>query len=374
MPNERTKQQAGAVMEGHGFYNKHSKPQQAAARRGIELLVQAAGRVGAEVAPLVIADYGSAEGRNSLVPMSAAVRALRQTAQAPITVVHLDRPGNDFASLFGLLHADPQSYLKAAEEVFAAASGGSFYERMLPAGHVSLGWCAIALHWLSWVPEASGTAWPTMRSGQDRAPFARQAARDWHAFLLHRAVELRPGGALVVVVPASDRHGRWSLAGLARQVMATLEEMARDGVLRPGELMRMLVPVYDRTLEELRAPFTDPALGLELEEISLDHVPDPIWEAYRTDGDVQGLADSYSGFVRAAFGPTLVGALDPGRLANASLEFVNALDAGLRRRFLAEPAMLCAPTVATMLIVKPTTRREGAFFPPAAPSDAGKQR
>ena len=176
MPNEPTKQQAGAAMEGHGFYNKHSKPQQAAARRGIELLVRAAGRVGAEVAPLVIADYGSAEGRNSLVPMSAAVCALRQTAQAPITVVHLDRPGNDFASLFGLLHADPQSYLKAAEEVFAAASGGSFYERMLPAGHVSLGWCAIALHWLSRVPEASGTAWPTMRSGQDRAPFARQAA------------------------------------------------------------------------------------------------------------------------------------------------------------------------------------------------------
>ena len=168
MSNKPTKQEAGAAMEGHGFYNKHSKPQQAAARRGIELLVRAAGRADAEVAPLVIADYGSAEGRNSLVPMSAAVCALRQTAQAPITVVHLDRPGNDFASLFGLLHADPKSYLKAAEEVFALASGGSFYERMLPAGHVSLGWCAIALHWLSRVPEASGTAWPTMRSGQDR--------------------------------------------------------------------------------------------------------------------------------------------------------------------------------------------------------------
>jgi hypothetical protein len=51
-----TTQHVGAAMEGKGFYNAHSQPQQAAARRGIELLVRAAGRLWAEVSPLVIAD------------------------------------------------------------------------------------------------------------------------------------------------------------------------------------------------------------------------------------------------------------------------------------------------------------------------------
>jgi salicylate 1-O-methyltransferase len=343
-------------MEGRGFYNTHSRPQQAAARHGIELLVQAAGQLDPGPPPLVIADYGSAEGRNSLAPISAAIRAVRQAHRTPITVVHLDRPNNDFASLFELLRTDPGSYLEPADEVFALASGGSFYEQMLPPNHASLGWCSIALHWLSRVPVSPGHAWPTMRTGLDRAPFAAQAALDWVTFLKHRAVELRPGGALVVVVPASDRDGCWSLAGLARHVMATLEEMTTGGTLDPGELARMLVPNYDRTLDELEAPFADPELGLRLEEARLDYVADPIWEAYRASGDVGTLAEGYAGFVRAAFGPTLVAAMNAERPADARREFLGALDAGLRRRILAEPAALCEPTVATLLIVKAAAR------------------
>jgi hypothetical protein len=132
---------------------------------------------------------------------------VRQAHRTPITVVHLDRPNNDFASLFELLRTDPGSYLEVADDVFALASGGSFYERMLPVNHVSLGWCSIALHWLSRAPSAPGHAWPTMRTGPDRATFAAQAAPDWGTFLKQRAIELRPCGALVVVLPASAGTG-----------------------------------------------------------------------------------------------------------------------------------------------------------------------
>ena len=55
---------AGAAMEGRGFYNAHSRPQHAAARHGIELLVQAAGQLDPGPPPLVIADYGSADTAN----------------------------------------------------------------------------------------------------------------------------------------------------------------------------------------------------------------------------------------------------------------------------------------------------------------------
>jgi hypothetical protein len=138
--------------------------------------------------------------------------------------------------------------------------------------------------------------------------------------------------------------------------MATLEQMTSGGTLHADELARMLVPIYDRTLEELQAPFADPELGLELEEARLDHVADPIWEAYCAGGDPNALAEGYCGFVRAAFGPTLVAAMDQDRPADRRREFLSGLDAGLTRRILAEPAALCAPTVATLLIVKPAAR------------------
>ena len=48
--------------------------------------------------PIVIADYGSSQGKNSLRPMKAAISALRQRVplDRAISVVHTDLPGNDF--------------------------------------------------------------------------------------------------------------------------------------------------------------------------------------------------------------------------------------------------------------------------------------
>jgi hypothetical protein len=344
----------GAAMEGQGFYNAHSRPQQAAAALGEVMLARAAARVPPGTSPIVIADYGSAEGRNSLGPMSTAVGVLRRTHRAPITIVHLDRPRNDFASLFDLVRNDPHSYLAAAEDVFALASGGSFHERMLPAGQVALGWCSIALHWLSAVPAGfTGHAWPSLLTGREHAPFARQADLDWRAFLVHRAVELRPGGALVAVIPATDERGRWSLAELGRRITAVLEEMLREGSLGPDELARMVVPIYNRTAQELEAPFLDAGLGLSLEIARLDQVADPLWQAFQGNGDLAALARGYAGFVRAAFGPTFTAALDLGRTAEECCAFVARLEAGVARRVAADPAPLCEPTVMTLLIVKP---------------------
>lgn len=176
-------------MEGQGCYNAHSRPQQAAASFGIALLAQAAGRIAPVRGPIVIADYGSAEGRNSLAPIKAAIRALRRRHScAPIDVVHVDLAGNDFNSLFRLVQADPGSYLHGTANVFARASAGSFCDRIFPAGHVSLGWCSIAAHWLGGLPAGmAGHAWPSRLTGPDRVPFAWQAAADWRAFLRRRA-------------------------------------------------------------------------------------------------------------------------------------------------------------------------------------------
>jgi hypothetical protein len=56
-------------MAGGGLYNKHSQPQHVAGGDGVPLLIRAS-----EAIPLdgeggvVTADYGSSQGRNSLVP------------------------------------------------------------------------------------------------------------------------------------------------------------------------------------------------------------------------------------------------------------------------------------------------------------------
>jgi hypothetical protein len=362
-------------MEGQGFYNAHSRPQQAAASLGIALLAHAAERLAPVPGPVVIADYGSAEGRNSLAPMKAAIRALRRRrGRAPVSVVHVDQAGNDFSSLFRLLRDDPESYLRDAGDVFAYACGGSFYDPIFPAGHVSLGWCAVALHWLGGIPAGTlGHAWPSRLTGAERVPFAWQAAADWRAFLRHRALELRPGGRLVVVVPATDEHGIASMQPLTGQVTAVLQAMVADGSLRAAELARMVVPIYHRSLAEFEAPFNDPALGLTIEALSLDHVVDPLWQAYQADGDVAALARGYAGFARAAFGPTLAGALDPDRAPEARRAFVARLEAGLRDRAAAAPAPWCTPVIMTMLIAKPAPaarRRTHAGPSPARPGIA----
>ncbi|MFO1039428.1 MAG: hypothetical protein U1E45_21495, partial [Geminicoccaceae bacterium] len=127
---------AGAAMLGKGAYNGNSRPQAHAAALGVELFAAAAARIEPAGGPVVIADYGSAEGRNSLAPISAAIRAIRQRHDGAITVIHLDRPENDFSSLFTLLRTDPGSYLAGQPNVFPLACGGSFYEQMLPPGQV----------------------------------------------------------------------------------------------------------------------------------------------------------------------------------------------------------------------------------------------
>jgi hypothetical protein len=68
------------------------------------------------------------------------------------SVVHTDLPGNDFSALFQTLADDPESYLRGDPAVFASAVGRSFYEQILPAGSVTLGWSSWAVQWLSRVP------------------------------------------------------------------------------------------------------------------------------------------------------------------------------------------------------------------------------
>ena len=124
-------------MEGKGAYNRGSSVQAVGSLPAVALLERAARAVAlpspAEL--VVIADYGSSEGHNSLVPMGAAISALRKRvgSERAIFVFHTDLPGNDFTALFETLENYPDSYLRNDPAVFAAAIGRSYFEQILPA-------------------------------------------------------------------------------------------------------------------------------------------------------------------------------------------------------------------------------------------------
>jgi hypothetical protein len=188
-------------MEAGGAYNRSSRVQAGGMLPAIALLEEAARLVPLPPPPQlpIVADYGASEGRNSLLPMRAALAALRERlgVDRPLCVVHNDVADNDFAALFETLANDAESYVRGDAAVFPMAVGRSYFEPILPAGSVSLGWCSWAIQWLSSVPAAIPDHVQVAFSNDAaaRCAFARQAEKDWSSFLSARSRELGPEAA-----------------------------------------------------------------------------------------------------------------------------------------------------------------------------------
>jgi hypothetical protein len=136
---------------------------------------------------------------------------------------------------------------------------------------------------------------------------------------------------------------------------AALQEMVVEDTLRSGEYERMVVPTYNRTLKEFEAPFSGgSAVGvLEIESSSEVALPDPFWPEYERSGDAQAFGTAYAGFFRAAYGPSLFGALDPDRTSEERTKIAEAFYERLREKIAADPATaVCSWRVALLLIAK----------------------
>jgi hypothetical protein len=131
------------VMEGGGFYNLHARIPAGGADLALPYLEGAAQSLALPPAsdPIVVADYGSSQGKNSLAPMRAVIRSLRTRVgnERAVMVVHVDQHANDFNTLFDVLHNDPERYSLDDPNVFPSAIGRSFYETVFPPHHVDLG-------------------------------------------------------------------------------------------------------------------------------------------------------------------------------------------------------------------------------------------
>ena len=146
-------------------------------------------------APMIVADYGSSQGGNSLEPMARALRVLRRRVRPdrPIQIVHNDVPANDFNSLFQLLRDHPESYLRGDDNLFASAVGASFYGPVLPPQSVTLGWSSNSVHWVSKPMPRPRDSWSYSRTedAERRAMAQALADDDWRNFLQSRGREIR---------------------------------------------------------------------------------------------------------------------------------------------------------------------------------------
>lgn len=332
-------------MEGRGFYNQNAAIPAAGGALALPLLEEAARLIDIDPGdrPVVIADYGSSEGKNSLAPMRVAVAVLRARIGPgrPISVYHTDLPANDFSSLFQVLESDPQSYLRGEQNVFPSAIGRSFYRSIVPPNHVDLAWSSYAAVWLSQIPcQIPEHFFIPCSTGAVRAQFDRQAALDWEMFLSLRALELRPTGRLVVVLPALPETEPTGFATLMNQANSVLSDLVVKGLIRAEERGRMTLASCPRRERDLLAPFArnQQFQGLTVEHCVTSVVADTAWEEYLGDKDAEALAGKRARFFRAIFTPSLAQALRPERGPDERQAFSTALEAGLRARLVGHPA------------------------------------
>ena len=345
------------VPVGSGDYSAGSRLQAAGLKRAIRLFEEAAAAVPVPPAPLpiVIADYGAANGHNSLLPLNAAIAVLRGRTRPEhsILVTHTDVPDNDFSELFRVLSEDPDSYLHGDPSTFTSAVGRSFYTQILPANTVNLGWSSWSILWLSSAPapvpdhiHAAFSADDTVRSAHQRL-----AARDWHEFVAFRGRELCPGGRAVVMTMAITEDGEFGYRPLFAALMAELSELVARGVLTADELGEMSIPIAGRSAADFATPF---APSGRLEQLTIEHLEvfdaeDRFWEQYQKNKDATAFGAQWGSFLRAAVFPTLAAAIDePRRQA-----FSDALEAGVAARMAAEPQQLQIPMAQVVLHKKP---------------------
>jgi hypothetical protein len=301
--------------------------------------------VAADGPPLVFADFGAAQGNNSLEPVRRALAALRSTApDRPVLVVHADIVGNDFTTLASVLETSPERYDATDGHVLPLMAARSLYDRVLPPDTIVFGWTASTLHWLRHAPGPVADHFFVQQSSDTaaRERFAAQSAQDWVDFLRARAIELVPGASVVVVDVLVGDDGRMGSEALFDALNAALVAARDRGQLRGGEFARIVYPTWFRSLADLHAPFQPMFTGeggarLELVDVQPVVEDDPFRDQL---SDPATYAASQVAFLRGFLEPSFAAALDPDRTPAERAAVLEAVWAAARAGVAADPAAM----------------------------------
>jgi hypothetical protein len=144
---------------------------------------------------------------------------------------------------------------------------------------------------MHWVADAAGLAstgsvfpgYPDHTDEAERRAWRVAAGRQWQRLLQMRALELAPGGRFIAALPASpapcpERTGLYvEIIGDMNRVLA---DWRRGGRIGAATVAAVVVPVWMRTLDEIRYPFEAGGgcvAGLELESAELFRLDNLYW-------------------------------------------------------------------------------------------------
>ena len=326
---------ATTAMMGEGFYDANSGPQGAVIAALTPWLEEAVLQMDlpASGGPIVVADFGCSEGRNSIAAARAVVAALRARDSRPIQTIHSDLPINNFNQVFANLFPEGQPAF-AFPEVYSAAVAGSMYEQLLPAKTVAVATTFNAIGWLDRFPAVAipdyilpmGPGRPRPRasvSPEARQAVAVQAKADLLRFYAARAAELIPGGKLLVSSFGSGDEAR-ACDGVYDVLNDALLDLVDARRFERASYEQLVFPLYFRTEADLVDPFADAGNGLgksfRLDRSITMEVPVSFAERLRQDGDAIAYARDYTGFMRAFTEPfiraSLAGRRDPDSTLN----------------------------------------------------------
>jgi hypothetical protein len=252
-------------------------------------------------------------------------RAFGGTAEAP-GVVLIPAPGDAGAGVAdadtGACYASPEAHGEACRRAVEHSPPPATVISMagiplqeapcLPPGSVHIAVTGTAMHWIA---DAAGLAstgsvfpgYPDHIDEAERRAWRVAAARQWERLLEMRALELAPGGRFIAALPASpapcpERTGLYvEIIGDMNQVLA---DWCRAGRIAAATVAAVVVPVWMRTLDEIRDPFEagdGRVAGLELESAELFRLDNPYWH-----DDPAVFARDYVRSVTAWGGPLLL--------------------------------------------------------------------
>ena len=240
-------------------------------------------------------------------------------------MVYADQPRNDYNSLFQLVHGltPTPTYLDQIEDVHVLASASTFYQPIVPAGTLDLGFSATAMHWLSRKPcDLSQHVHMVGATEAELTAYAEQGQRDWEVILLQRAREMTSGARLMLVNFCKDEAGGYLGNTDGVNMFDTFNriwtDFAAEGIVSNEEYLRMTFAQHYRTLAECSQPFLDtigPACraGLRIEQIETRVVPCPYATEFRQHGDAERFARDYIPTLRSWTESTFLGAFSQSR-------------------------------------------------------------
>jgi hypothetical protein len=335
-------------------YGRHALSQRAAFEATHPAALSVAARLFAEAPVLRVVDLGAADGVNS----HGLIRALvEERAGRPLVYALVDLPTNAWGVAAehirqafggdagpevavippagaagpgvrdvgtGPHYASPEAHGEACRRAVAEGTPPVTVVSMagiplqeapcLPPGSVHVAVTGTAMHWVADAAglASTGSVFPGYRDHTDEAErraWREAAEAQWERSLEMRAIELVPGGRFIGAIPASpapcpERTGPYvEVIGDMNRLLA---DWRRAGRIGDETVAAAVVPVWMRTLNEIRAPFESGGGrvgGLELESAELFRLDNPYW-----DDDPDAFAREYVRSVAAWGGPLLLAA------------------------------------------------------------------